>query len=687
MAITLTGKLEDITARPVEDITRVTVKAPVARPGAAITTSQPRTVDLGKDGTITFDAVEGPGWLYIEGPGWSDSIKFVAAAGMTQLWEAVVNAIGLPANITEFLNIKDALNGMIESTIAGIAKNYPFDKWSRGNVPSGVTADEMITPEYVGAWAVNTNTAAASMAALPEEKPGTFEVLVSAQGNISIYVIQRYTADDGSSWVRHVNGNTLKFTDWKPQNWNRGYLPNTAQIDTLHAVAHEGTWGVLGGNNQVVGLPSKDHGILTIKVMHKGISSWYTLQHFATASGERWSRWWSGPQQVWSEWVNSTAKQECFAGAANDRKDVFLASRGGRIGTGGKGVVALRFDHSLTPFYDTILPLLRARGLPATLPCFVNMMTPSPEYTNDDSSGKTWTDLAQTFYRGVEIFSHSYSHLDANTNDGLRKEIVESRTALETNVPDVRVHGWAQPGVGGTNYNGWLGASGAANDPNLRSGHDVQKLISSTYPVWASGVTGVSSLGESLIRHTTIEKLTSAGDAKAAIDEAIATTSATTLMLHPNRIGTTDYISVATFTEILDYIVAKRDAGEITVLTMGGIALADPATDYRHSLVPNIAGWAGSPSGTMSYTLDLAKRSSSTGVVREFAVDCAGSGSVKLTVEDISSTVPMNVYTSTAIPNGGTARLQVGIPRRAKSLKFTVEATGVTITNAGVYAV
>lgn len=95
--ITLTGRLADIFSQPVEDVTRVLVKAPSYRPGPGVelTTTSPTRVDMSGDGAITLKVVEGVGWLYLEGEGWSDSIRFVAAKGMTTLWEAVVNAMPL----------------------------------------------------------------------------------------------------------------------------------------------------------------------------------------------------------------------------------------------------------------------------------------------------------------------------------------------------------------------------------------------------------------------------------------------------------------------------------------------------------------------------------------------------------------------------------------------------------------
>ena len=103
--VSLTGNIQDVTGRVPESISSVTVKAPTFRlgSGSGIITSAPVRVDFDRStGRIEIDGIEpGVAWLYIEGNGWSESIKFVAAAGMTTLWEAVVNAHG-PNGMTDY---------------------------------------------------------------------------------------------------------------------------------------------------------------------------------------------------------------------------------------------------------------------------------------------------------------------------------------------------------------------------------------------------------------------------------------------------------------------------------------------------------------------------------------------------------------------------------------------------------
>lgn len=103
--MTLSGSLTDITSRSIESIASVTVKAPAPRVdgGSGVTITQPTTVPVLPSGEVTIQVVPGLGWLYLDGDGWSDSIRFVAAEGMTSLWEAVVNALPGSSMTSDYL--------------------------------------------------------------------------------------------------------------------------------------------------------------------------------------------------------------------------------------------------------------------------------------------------------------------------------------------------------------------------------------------------------------------------------------------------------------------------------------------------------------------------------------------------------------------------------------------------------
>lgn len=111
---------------------RVSVKKPALElgPGASLTTSQPESVEVGPRGEFAVDVVQGVGWFYVDGDGWSDSVRFVAAAGMTKVWEAVLNALPLPSPMPEYLDVKGRLQGLIDQAVAKTSS------WDMGRVTS-----------------------------------------------------------------------------------------------------------------------------------------------------------------------------------------------------------------------------------------------------------------------------------------------------------------------------------------------------------------------------------------------------------------------------------------------------------------------------------------------------------------------------------------------------------------------
>ena len=224
-------------------------------------------------------------------------------------------------------------------------------------------------------------------------------------------------------------------------------------------------------------------------------------------------------------------------------------------------------------------------------------------------------------------------------------------------------------------------------EPETRLAHPAGQLLGSTYGTYNVSGYGYNELGKAQSRYFGIEEHKTAATAKSYIDQAIATTTGVTLMAHPNKVGEDGYIPVSVLAEILDYIVEKRDAGEIMVLTMGGQAVADPSTSWRHNLTPPISKWSGSSNESLTTTVSLTRIEDMCGGMRELVAEVEGTGSVKLAVEAPGAAVTMNIYRNFSVSGGGTFHLPFGLPRQAANMKSTVEATGVTITNAGVYAV
>lgn len=134
--IELQGNVADITGKPVERGTTLSVKASRATPTASgLTVTEPENVPIGTDGSITVRAIEGvKGWLYIEHDGWSDSVPFIAASGMTKLWEAILNGAGLSSSVGEYLDVKGGMKKLLDEALRnakswdkGRASSHPVD--------------------------------------------------------------------------------------------------------------------------------------------------------------------------------------------------------------------------------------------------------------------------------------------------------------------------------------------------------------------------------------------------------------------------------------------------------------------------------------------------------------------------------------------------------------------------------
>lgn len=88
---------------------------------------------------------------------------------------------------------------------------------------------------------------------------------------------------------------------------------------------------------------------------------------------------------------------------------------GWEVGAGRRPRVVLTFDDAFQNFYEVVLPILAARGLPATLyvpPGFINGDGNNPLYIERFAhmGPMTWEQLAHAVLAGIEIGSHTYRH-------------------------------------------------------------------------------------------------------------------------------------------------------------------------------------------------------------------------------------------------------------------------------------
>ncbi|WP_248759124.1 hypothetical protein [Pseudarthrobacter sp. SSS035] len=261
-------------------------------------------------------------------------------------------------------------------------------------------------------------------------------------------------------------------------------------------------------------------------------------------------------------------------------------AKGGVIGTGGKGVVAFRVDHMLDQHRSTTWPILRDRGMSCGLGVVTgaigNRLDVEPTLT-------TWDELRKMHYEGCEIWSHSATHKDPTpygTTGGLSAygEIVQPRIDLEAQ--NLRVMGFQMPGVTGVldpNYSGNFTTIEQMGSPNGQMFLANYGLIE--IDRGAEGARRrLPTDGCFMLGHATLDTMTLA-QAKANVDFAVDYAGGVELMFHPKYIGMPGYMTVATFTAVVDYVAAKRDAGVLEVLTPSGLAFADPSSTNRMNLL------------------------------------------------------------------------------------------------------
>lgn len=333
---------------------------------------------------------------------------------------------------------------------------------------------------------------------------------------------------------------------------------------------------------------------------------WY----FGSYTGRIWTQEKYGSSAEWGPWrlvgpTGGSGGGNAIGADGPHRKTEMILRHGGQIGTAGRGVIALRFDHQNPEFQATILPMLKARGLPYTHAQYALALSPVQEngYPGDEQTGMSWSQVQKnSINQGGEVFSHSYSHGD--TTD-YHREVVESKQYLEEQMPEVKIDGFAQPGISG---NAWDGFATNLDNPAQWRDYAAGRLIRDTYGLYTGSgplYNPLAGIGADGITYTAIDGVSSATSSKNIVDAVIALKYGAVLMMHPNVIGDSGKISVSTLEEILDYIVTKRDAGDLVVLTLSGMSAATAHHSERSNLLEatkfdpfsrwlNTTGWTAS---------------------------------------------------------------------------------------------
>ncbi|MFI2562544.1 polysaccharide deacetylase family protein [Paenarthrobacter sp. NPDC018779] len=267
-------------------------------------------------------------------------------------------------------------------------------------------------------------------------------------------------------------------------------------------------------------------------------------------------------------------------------RQALLARKGGRIGTGGRGAVALRFDDGARDFRDKVLPLLVERSLPFT------RVTTTQRIGTVPTESDTWQNIQHyCLQHGGEVWNHGATHKDASGDDALHQEIVGALRDLRRFLPRLPIDCFAPPGGSSIRYDGHMPSRTVAAWAGTFAGrliNDFHALASGYFPdSYYRPLDGVLRDGQN---HYSLDLYTETARATALVDRAREWRTGIVMMWHANNLGVKDRQSMEAFTAILDYLVEQRDQGSLLVLTASGLGTADASSTHRDNILVTGSG-------------------------------------------------------------------------------------------------
>lgn len=550
--------------------------------------------------------------------------------------------------------------------------------WPRGVLANFTNVDTLVGKANEGVWSIIGKSSAESMRGLPPEIatadlwPGTFHVIATTAGTTeqeyrpygggNAYWIRSSANADSSVWLpwnmvlRRGDNPVVTIADGTDLNSLTKYLDG--QVKTSGAAASMLNTPGDGNPFFLMVRPMIGQAIIMQMLVSFGSGGGFYYRITTSVSSGNFTPW----RNLWSS-SGSGGTSTVPAFKHSDLLSRAKARRHGALGTGGLPVVALRFDHHLEPFRDKILPLLIERKLP-----FALALNPERTANTTVDDNVPWATIQSwCIQNGGEVWNHGGNHGDATTELQLVNQIVTSLASLETNLPALAIEGFAPPGLPDGQYMGASPFKTVAQNSGTYAG----QLITGNHAFVAGYAQGVYRTldGEGIIGapHVTMDK-TSLSSIVSALNAVESNAEGVALMLHPNYLDQTDYISTATFTAILDEIVARRDAGQLEVLSYSGLWLAESGSMQRSSLVKISAPFTLSSAFSTSWS--VYRREHLLGGMREVRAQVTGTGTHTVTVAGGA------VNVTVSLSGAGLVRLPFTIPLdQSDSLVFTVSST------------
>lgn len=572
----------------------------------------------------------------------------------------------------------------------------------RGVLPNGTDLNTLAGVANAGLWSVNTPAAVATMLnapAIPGNLPYSLEVRAQSNG-ISSQILIPYSTGF-NIWTRAAsNAAGTAWGAWKKLAFDDGSAlaikPALASGADINTVVTSGEYpaNTATVSGTLVNAASPNPGLYRVRATTNGIVS---QEFHEYGTGKRFSRITLSIQGgTFTPWDQEYSVRHPPAGGQNvprndlgirsrTLRDSFIKSRGGSIGTSGRPVVSIKYDHDLNALFETVVPLHDLHNIPGSVSVMGGMFTDANGVARNDKH--TWADVqALALNKGWEVMNHFWSHRDVQTDADLLHEIVDPLAVYKEQMPKVAVVGATLPGpatLAGytTQYGGFGNGATVEAWADTYAGQLLQG-----YHGYAMGympglyrtLDGQPTVG---LGHYTLDSVTDAATAIQVIESAKSFGAGVSFMVHPSLIGAEGKITPAVLNELLAYMAAERDAGRIEVMTAAGLTLADSRHGSRFNVVPNgdfrsgLVGW----SATTGWSVEggkvlgdasagvMSRSQSITALGQFYGTQCemsalftAGASDVvvRVQVEDATAPDSMRSIREETIPAGTTKRVR-----------------------------
>lgn len=532
----------------------------------------------------TVTSVNGQtGEVWVSGDGSGGSIDLSAYATKDEL-EAATQSAGLPPGGAPGQVLSKATSANYAAlwvdpptASSGTGTDTSLSpQWIRGQVASGTDVRTLAT----GAWTVASNAIFDSLVNKPPAAArglGIIEVLPLASSYKTIRWTLIPTSGAPQQWVSSQFGSG--WGAWQGTGWNKGDIPTGSDVTKLSAGAYRVS--SFATFDSLVNVAKEARGIGTVVVLELTASARTITWVTAPSTGDPrmfYGYVLSGGFMGWYDWTPTKAPTapEVSDGTSDTSNSAITTSpsnaglrnamlreafyRRYRNSTGGKAAISLRFDDGHNAFKTDILPMLRARSLPCSIAVC------SRRWDHVENNAVTPEEMNSWVLNDkVEVWNHTATHRGAN---GAVDEIVNGLTELRTQLPAAEIWGWYAPGID-NGFGGFL----PTREPHQLSSTLAGQLALANHACVSGYIAGASRRPLDPMPQTTAGFAhysldgRALADAKAEVDKVIAERARENFMMHPSRLDLSNGISRADMAELLDYIVAQRDAGKLVVLS------------------------------------------------------------------------------------------------------------------------